>query len=205
MNFIRRIEISIGQFLTGLGFDMRAKLIIIFVIIKVIPLVLLTLIAWGQFRYLAGELNRRTGELKNKANEALVKMGEVAVKDSVSALDNSAIIRLERTSTDLAKLVAEFLYERDDDILYAAGLEPNEAVYRHFLNSKKRTLIKQREWVRADDGNSWVPKEPLALGPYSPSSNSENDTNYHNRPQEIWETEERPLYLEMTYLDLAGN
>jgi signal transduction histidine kinase/CheY-like chemotaxis protein len=205
MNFIRRIETSIGKFFIGLGFGMRAKLITIFIIIKVIPLVLLTIIAWGQFRYLAEELNRRTEELKNKANEALVKMGDVAVADSVSALNNSAIIRLERTSTDLAKRVADFLYERDNDILYAAGLEPDAAVYRHFLNSKKGELIKQREWVLAEDGNSWVAKEPLALGAYSPSTNSENNTNYRNRPRELWETEERPLYLEMTYIDLAGN
>ena len=43
------------------------------------------------------------------------------------------------------------------------------------------------------------------IGAHSPSSNRENDTNYRNRPRELWETEERPLYLEMTYVDLAGN
>jgi signal transduction histidine kinase/AmiR/NasT family two-component response regulator/HAMP domain-containing protein len=205
MNPLQRVELYIGQLLTRLGFGMRAKLIILFVIIKVIPLVMLTFIAWGQFQFLAGEVNRRTEELRNRANEALTEMGEVAVEDSVSALNASAIIRLERISTDMAKSVADFLYQRDSDILYAAGLEPGAAAYRHFLNFKKRPLIKQREWVLAPDGNSWVPKDPLTLGAFSPSGNSENNTNYRNRPQELWETEERPLYLEMTYVDLAGN
>jgi signal transduction histidine kinase/CheY-like chemotaxis protein/HAMP domain-containing protein len=205
MNPLRRIESFIGNFLTARGFGIRAKLIIIFVIIKVIPLVLLTLIAWGQFRYLAEELNKRTEELKNKANDALTNLGSISVEDSVLALNDSAIIRLERTSTDLAKSIANFLYQRDDDILYVAGLEPDEAAYRHFLNHRNGSLVKQREWILAADGNSWIPVEPLTIGVYSPSTNSENNTNYRNRPPELWETEERPLYLEMTYIDTSGN
>ncbi|MDR0388611.1 MAG: hybrid sensor histidine kinase/response regulator, partial [Spirochaetaceae bacterium] len=184
---------------------MRAKLIIIFVIIKVIPLLLLTFMAWRQAVRLGGELNRRTQELTAKANDALAEMGRIAVEDSVGALNNLATEQIERTSTDTAKRVADFLYERDRDILYAAGLPPDEAAYQHFLSSKTGRLIKEREWVLDDAGTAWVPKEALATGDYSPSTNSENDTNYHNLPRILWETEERPLYLEMTYVDLNGN
>ncbi|MDR2478416.1 MAG: response regulator [Treponema sp.] len=205
MKIIQRIEFAIGQVLTKMGFDMRAKLIIIFIIIKVIPLALLTLIAWAQFRNMASELRRRTAELKNESNDALNRMGQVAVEDSVDALNNFAIMQMERSSTDLASHIASFLYDRDNDIIYAAGLEPNEAAYRHFLRSKTRALIKQQEWMLSDDGRTWVPQKPVSYGMYSPSSNGENDTNYHNRPGEQWETELRPLYLEMTYVDLAGN
>ncbi|MDR0447379.1 MAG: response regulator [Treponema sp.] len=205
MKFLKQIESTVGQFLTKRGFNTRTKLILIFVIIKVIPLLLLTFIAWGQFRHLVKELENRAGELKSKANEALANMGHIAVEDSVSALDNSAIRELERASTDIAKKIADFLYQRDDDILYAADLEPDGAVYRHFLNHKKSVLIKQRKWILAPDGNSWISEEDLSIGAYSPSTNSENETNYRNRPQELWKTEERPLYLEMSYLDPAGN
>ncbi|MDR1862664.1 MAG: PAS domain-containing protein [Treponema sp.] len=184
---------------------MRSKLILIFVIIKVIPLVFLTLVAWGQARNLGIELERRTEELKEKANTALNKIGDIAVENSVKALDNSATEQIERISTDLARRVADFLYDRDKDILYAAELEPSEEAYGRFLDHKTRSLIKQREWVLAPDGKSWIPETPPALDGYSPSTNRENDTNYHNRPREIFETEERPLYLEMTYLDLQGN
>jgi PAS domain S-box-containing protein len=184
---------------------MRAKLILIFVLIKVIPLVLLTLVAWSQARNLGLELNRRTEELKEKANTALNKMGDIAVEDSVKALNNSAAEQIERTSTDLAQRVADFLYDRDRDILYAAGLEPSEAAYRHFLAFNTRSLVKQRKWILAPDGKSWIPEEEAAFGAHSPSTNPENDTNYRNRPRELFETEERPLYLEMTYVDLNGN
>ena len=52
MTIIKKIETSLGQFLTRLGFGMQAKLIILFVVIKVIPLALLTVIAIHQFYYL---------------------------------------------------------------------------------------------------------------------------------------------------------
>ena len=200
-----RLQTTIGQFLTERGFDMRAKLIVIFVVINVVPLVLLTFIAWGQVRFLVESLKDRAENMKNKANTALNHMGQIATEDAVTALNYATIIEFERTSTDIANAVANFLYQRDDDILYAASMEPGEAIYRDFIDFRKGRLVKQRDWILTPDGNSWIPSRPLTMGPYSASSNTENNTNYRNRPRELWETEERPLYLEMTYLDLAGN
>ncbi|MDR1429775.1 MAG: response regulator [Spirochaetaceae bacterium] len=184
---------------------MRAKLILIFVIIKVIPLLLLTVLAWRQAHNLGGELSRRTRSLIEEADNSLTTMGNLAVEDSVAALNALATEQIERTSTDLARRVADFLYERDNDILYAASLEPGETSYRNFLAHRSRPVVKQREWALSEDNKSWVPKEPLKTGQYSPSSNPENDSNYHNIPQILWDTEDRPLYLEMTYVDPEGN
>jgi signal transduction histidine kinase/PAS domain-containing protein/ActR/RegA family two-component response regulator len=158
-----------------------------------------------QFRRLASRLYERSDNLKTEASAALKKLGSIATEDSVKSLNDLAITQIERASTDIAKQVANFLYDRDEDILYAAELEPDETAYRLFLKQKKRPIVKQREWILSEDGQSWVVKEALESGEYSPSSNIENDTIYHNRPAELWETEERPLYLEMTYVDLAGN
>jgi signal transduction histidine kinase len=200
-----KIRLSVEKFINSLGLGMRTKLILIFVIIKVIPLVLLTILAWRQSNMLGKELGRRTQILVEQANVALDETGSIAVHDSVQALDNLAIEQIERTSTDMARQVADFLYDRDSDILFLASLEPDEAVYRRFVETKTRSLVKQREWVLSEDQTHWIPEEPLRFGEYSSSSNPENDTNYHNRPREIWETEERPLYLEVTYVDLSGN
>jgi hypothetical protein len=205
MNIISRLEVSIGRILTKLGLGMRAKLIIIFVIIKVIPLVVLTIMAWNQARNLGGELNRRTQELTVKSNEALAKTGAVAVDDSVRALNNFATDDIERISTDMAKRVADFLYDRDRDIRYAAGLRPGRESYRHFIENKRGDLVKSGEWELSADGSRWVPAKPAAEPKAVASSNRENDTSFRYRPPDNFETESRPLYLEMTYIDLEGN
>ncbi|MDR1971855.1 MAG: response regulator [Treponema sp.] len=199
------VKSGIEKFINSLNLPMRSKLILIFVVIKVIPLLILAVLAWRQSQILGRELSLRTQALVEEANNALRTTGNLAVADSVKALNASATEQIERTSTDLARQVADFLYDRDDDIRYAAELEPDEAAYRRFLTHRNGSLIKQQPWVLAEDGKSWIPPEPLKTGPYSPSSNPENDSNYHNLPRILWETESRPLYLEMTYVDLAGN
>ncbi|MDR3167059.1 MAG: hypothetical protein LBT93_03870, partial [Treponema sp.] len=103
------LRIAVEGFLSRLGLGMRTKLILIFVIIKVIPLVLLTFLAWRQARLLGEELSRRARELSSKANEALIKTGALAVNDSVEALNDFATEDIERISTDMARRVADFL------------------------------------------------------------------------------------------------
>ena len=203
MKIIGRIVSFIRRLFARMG--MQTKLIIIFSLITVIPLLLVTLVALNQFNYLGTRLGVSVGAMKNEANIALTKMGSIAVEDSVEALNNSTIIQLERTSTDLANRIADFLYQRDNDILYVAELDPGETAYRHFVTSKIGKMVKKREWVLAMDGNSWIPVETLPRGEESPSTNPENNTNYRNRPPEQWQMEDHPLYHEITYLDLAGN
>jgi signal transduction histidine kinase/HAMP domain-containing protein/ActR/RegA family two-component response regulator len=205
MKNMQRIVQFISRNLSKIGVNMRTKLIVIFVVIMVIPLLCLFFIALFQYRHLGTELYVQSEALKQESYDAVIKMGDVAVEGSVTALDDAVIKQLERTSTDIARQVAGFLYDRDNDILYASELEPDEVTYRLFLKHTTKSLIKQRDWVLSDDGASWVAVSPSAKGTYSLSTNSQNEINYHNRPVDIWETEERPLYLEMTYVDLAGN
>jgi PAS domain S-box-containing protein len=203
--YIGLFRLFIERIFSRLGMGMRAKLILVFVVIKVIPLVLLTFLAWRQSRLLGGELNRRTMELTRSANEALTRTGAIAVDDSVKALNSSATDNIERMSTDMARRVAEFLYARDQDILAAAKLIPGDERYRRFIEDRTGSLIKPGEWKLAEDGKSWVPVNPPSGGKEVFSSNRENDTSFHYRPPDTFAYEERPLYLEMTFVDLEGN
>ena len=205
MKTFRQIISFFEQLYRKLGLDMKAKLIIIFILITVTPLLIITVVAINRFNYLGTELQVSIGAMKDEANDALAKMGNIAVEDSLEALSNSAITQLERTSTDLANKIADFLYQRDTDILFIARLEPGEATYRHFVQTKTGKVIKKRDWVLAEEGQSWVPTEPLFRNRDSQSTNPENDSNYQHRPSEQWEKEDLPLYHEITYLDLAGN
>jgi signal transduction histidine kinase/CheY-like chemotaxis protein len=186
------------------GLGMRAKLIIIFVIIKVIPLLILTVLAWMQSRSLGEELGVRTAELTVKANSSLETMSGIAVNDSVNALNERATDDIERMTTDTARRIADFLYSRDDDILAAAALVPDENNYRVFVENRRGLLVKEGEWELAEDGKSWVPKKNREQGVPVKSSNAENDVAFHYRPPDSFEYENRPLYLEITFVDTEG-
>ena len=197
-------RIRFDQMCTRFGFGMRAKLIVLFVVIKVLPLVLLALIAWRQSWELGEDLKRRTMEIEGKAVQALSQTGEISIDDAVSALDQRARDDIERMSTDAARHVAAFLYARDDDVLFAAALEPREEVYREFVERQRGSLIKQGTWVLAQEGASWVradkPQSHRQIG----SSIEENDHSFHYRPPETFEHTSKPLYHEMTFVDLKG-
>ncbi|MDR2663753.1 MAG: response regulator [Treponema sp.] len=202
---LARIRRSIENLINRTGFGIRTKLIIIFVIIKVIPLMLLTVLAWRQAVRLGRILDRHSEEFIAAAGGALSRTGEIAVNDSVQALNAGAIDKIERMSTDLAARVANFLYDRDRDILYAAGLPPSAGAYLHFIRNKTGILIEPRKWILSPDQSCWVPEEDLEEGVVTVSSNSENNTGYRNRPPDLFRTGERPLFLEMTFIDTAGN
>ncbi len=187
-----------------LGLGMRAKLITLFIFIKVVPLVLIALLAWSQASRLGGELLIRTGEIANKAKTALSETGNLAVADAVKALDNRAREDIERMSTDTARYVASFLYDRDADVRLAAILPRTEHEYQRFVEILRGFLVKPGKWELAPDGKSW---RPVAQPPASPpvtSSIEENDHSFHYRPAEGYEYESRPLYLEITFVGLDG-
>ncbi len=198
------LRIRLEQMFTRLGFGMRAKLIILFVIIKVLPLVLLALIAWRQSWELGEDLKRRTAEMAEKAVQALSQTGEIAVNDAVAALDERAREDIERMTTDAARQVAAFLYARDDDILFAAALEPREDLYRDFVERQQGKLLKQEEWTLAQDGASWVRAKTPPSRDRVVSSIAENDHSFHYRPPEAFQYIAKPLYREMSFVDLTG-
>jgi len=183
---------------------MRAKLIALFVVIKVIPLVLLAILAWRQAWFLGEELQQRTELLTTTAKQAVEKTGEVSIADAVEALDNRARDDIERMTTDTARRVAAFLYARDTDILMAATLQPDADTYKAFLAQKRGILIRPGTWELSDDGTSWVDVTPTGQINAISSSNPENTTNFHYRAPEQFDYANRPLYLEMTFVDLQG-
>ena len=193
---------SFGRLLNRLNLKLRPKLILIFLLVKVIPIILLTVIAFTQITSL-GHILR-----------------ELAVADATKALNNSARESIERLTTDTAAAVSKFLYQRDDDIRLLAELvskantadDINETI-RVFADGKTGRIMRQRDWVIAADGMSWVEKEPHTYSDLvNVSSNRENNDelfgssfNYRTPDYFMQFNEYVPLYDEVTYIDLNGN
>ena len=187
IEFFRNLSM---RFWNRLGFGIQAKLILIFLIVKVIPLILLAAIAWHEFIILGDALK------------------EISVNDSKTALNDMAVDNIERMSTDTALSVANFLYSRDADILYLAGIEPSEENYRRFVENKRGRLVKKEEWRLAPDGKSWISAALPVKGETGGASSNEenNDMNGFNyRPPDTARYANVPLYDEITFIDLNGN
>jgi len=185
----------------------RGKLIAIFVLIKVVPLVLLAWFAWYATSQLGEDVSSKAGSMADAMLSTIKSVGKTVTDDSIRALDLRSREAIESLTTDAAKEIAGFLYDRDADIRQAAALEPSNASFRRFMNERSRPIYQHGPWKLADDGKSWVAEKPVlreakVTRPVLP----DNAKDFHARPPEYFgESEQRPVFVEMTYVDLNGN
>ncbi|MDR0576138.1 MAG: EAL domain-containing protein [Candidatus Accumulibacter sp.] len=186
-------------------FSVRVRLILLFVAIKVVPLLLLLWVAWSQMQVTAGHVGRQIDELATTASNAVHQVGSVAIDDAVKALDTRARDEIERLTTDTALRVADFLYGRDADVRYAATLDPDAAAYRNFVENKRRDVIAHGPWRLNAAGTDWEPESVQSADPYEAAPGSRDNANsFHYRSPKSLRTENLPLYLEMTFVGLDG-
>lgn len=193
---------KLPAFLIGI----RGKLIAIFVLIKVIPPLLLAGFAWHAAQQLGAEVSVKAGGMAESMLSSIKTVGQTVTDDSIRALDLRSREAIEALTTDAAKEIADFLYDRDRDIQAAAGIEPSETTFRRFLADRNRPIFQHAKWKLADDGKSWVPETPVVReAKVTRPILADNAKDFHARaPEYFGEQEIRPLFVEMTFVDLNG-
>ncbi|MFZ4537142.1 ATP-binding protein [Propionivibrio sp.] len=183
----------------------RAKLILIFVAIKVVPLVLLAWYAWQAAQGLGEGVSSRALEMADAMRVTQQQTGKTANDDAVRALDERSREAIESLTTDLARQVADFLYDRDKEVLQASALDPSEAAYRRFLAGHTRELYEHGKYVPTVDGKGWMPLDPFrATNPVRPPL-PDNAKDFHTRlPENYGDKKLQPLFLEMSFIDVGG-
>ncbi|MDR0937307.1 MAG: response regulator [Oscillospiraceae bacterium] len=215
--FITSVEKALMTFLNRFRFNLKTKLLLIFIAVKVIPLVLLAFIAWSQLGQMGESLNR------------------LATDEAVEALNASAVENIERLTTDTANKLAEFLYDRDTDILhiaYVARLCYGDAeriadAFASFAESRSGRLVKPStyalsadgtEWIRAEnadvydigkpldaEGNTQIPLGDTIGGSTNPENEQLRDgSTFNPRAATYLQYERAPLYDEITFIGLDG-
>lgn len=188
------------------GDGIREKLIAIFVVIKVLPLIALAAFAAREIGLLGDTFKDKSNEMVANTKTLVSETGTLASESSIAALDLKSRENIERLTEDIAASVADFLYTRDKDILQAAHLPVAEDQYRSFLAIRTREVVYHPDWVLSEDGSRWQPptasaEAPPAVEPGSP----DNRKDFHAQPpRRASKTRIQPLYHEMTFVDLDG-
>ncbi|MDV7339750.1 HAMP domain-containing sensor histidine kinase [Terasakiella sp. A23] len=187
-------------------FGIRGKLISIFLLIKVIPLVLLAWMTWQAVIDFGDTAAEKSKVITDQMRQTVHDAGNLASKNSVEALDDKARESIERQTTDLARNVAQFLYERDSEILYAATMDPTDAAYQNFLKSRTKSVSDHGTWVLNESGDKWVPEAPRTNSPTLRTAQIDaNKKQFSYRiADQLKASNQRPLYLEMSFIDKSG-
>ncbi|MDR2548732.1 MAG: response regulator [Desulfobulbus sp.] len=200
---------SPGQSAVKTGwFGMREKLILLFVVIKVLPLIGLMFVADRQVSQLGEAFIDKSNEVVHTTQNLVNQTGALATESSIRALDLKSREAIERLTTNLARQVADFLYARDDNIIQASSLPLSEEAYRKFVTVYKKEVVRPHEWVLNKERTAWVPKEPpapLDTPAQVPYGAPDNEKDFHySAPDRPGIRTMQPLYHEMTFFDLAG-
>lgn len=141
----------------------RTKLIILFIFIKVIPLIFLAVITLLGIYSLSDFFTDNTNQLKETTKEVVTSTANIAVEDSILALDRKTQESLEKMAGRIAMSVSDFLYERDDDLRFLATLPRDRTTYANFMRSKSKLIKKDQRsnYYYNDSTSSWVRREPL--------------------------------------------
>ena len=172
------------------------KLLISYLILSIIPLIIVGYIANKNLSDTGLQSVRRAEEMANENLRAAEEIGKTSIADSVQALDRKSTEAIELRTVELASRIADFLYERDRDILILASFDPDHARYFDvYLRSNRDVII-----TKAGKG---APGNKGKAGELQPK-NPENKEAWRHLPPPDFSRVSKPLYREITFVDLRG-
>ena len=188
------------------NFTIKIKLILIFLIIKIIPLLLIVYIAYNGAIELEKYVQDSTRYLFNKNKEIILNTANASIEDSIKNLDEKSQNSLERLSFEIANKVADFLYERDEDILFLSKLDLNNNLLKKFYESKNKNIIIHEKYNYDEKTKKWVSsKKPTrVIRKYTNSQLKDNEKEFNYTDPLIFKNKSIPLYKEISYFDLKG-
>lgn len=184
----------------------KVKLIFIFIIMKIIPLLAISYIAYDGVIKLETYLNDSTKLLFNQSKEIIVNTANLSIEDSIKNLDKKSKESLEKISYEIANNIADFLYERDKDILFLSKLDLNQQVLDDFFMAKNKKITIHSQYYYDDKENDYKTDEILQKDERAKKSanlkDNEKEFNYIDPIK--FQEKTIPLYKELSYFDLKG-
>jgi signal transduction histidine kinase len=187
--------------------SIRIKLIIIFILIKIIPLLFIAYIAYEGVLKLDNYLIKSTKFLFNQSKEIIINTANASTDDSIKNLDKKSQEALEKVTYEIANHVADFLYERDKDILFLSKLNLNQNILQGFYDSKRKNITVHGDYYYDDVSNSYKTNENLKVEQRSNKTANlvDNRKEFNYIDPISFSKKEIPIYKEITFFDLNGN
>ena len=184
----------------------KVKLIFLFIIIKVIPLLAISYIAYNGVMKLDLYLNDSTKLLFDQSKNIIQNTANLSIEDSIKNLDKKSQESLEKISYEIANKIAEFLYERDNDILLLSKLELNQKTLEKFYEVKNKNITIHGKYYYDNSSSEYKNNEQIIkeqrVNTKANLKDNEKEFNYID-PLEF-KIKSIPIYKELNYFDLDG-
>ena len=122
-------------------FGILQKILVSFLAISLIPLLILGYIVNENLRDIGRQAVQRAAQMGRDDLTHTEELGKISIADSVRALDMKSTEAIELRTVELALRIADFLYERDRDILLLSAFAPEPRSYLAIYRALNRDVI----------------------------------------------------------------
>jgi len=182
----------------------KIKLILLFIIIKILPLLVMTYISYISIKNLNEYMNKSTTYLSNKSKEIILNTANESINDSITNLNKKSQESLERLTLEIANRVSEFLKQRDSDILFLSKLDITDKTLKEFYNSKEKEIVVHDKYNYNDKKQKWYIDNKIPNNNFTPKILSDNKTDFNYNPESLVKTKLIPIYKEISFFNLEG-
>ncbi len=185
--------------------SIKIKLIILFIIIKVLPVVLILFLSLQGIEKLNQFFIQNTTKVFSENKNILEKTAKVVISDSINSLDKKSQESIEKLTIQVANQVANLLKSVDNDILFLSKLNLNQKILENFYNTKKLQQQVDPKYIFNDKTQKWERKEKLnIIKPNNIKLNEDNKKEFKIREIKQYKTKFFPKYKEIVFFDLNG-
>jgi signal transduction histidine kinase len=183
----------------------KAKLILLFVIMKVIPLLIISYIAIVGAKNIGEYFTEDSVKIITSGEKVLKDTANIAISDSIKALDKRSQESIERLTFEIATSVADFLYERDNDLLFLSNTKIDKNILQSFYNSKQRAITTHGKYSYDETTNTWITDQKISKSTQELKADlKDNEKEFSHNPRVNIKKKKIPIYKEITFFDLYG-
>ncbi len=184
--------------------SIRYKLIILFVLIALLPLAVMGYFINKNLETTVLQMVQKTEEMGKRSLQSTRDTGSTAINDAVTQLDKKSTEAIELRTIEVAAKIADFLIERDLDILNLSVHSPSPQLYSNYIQTNTRDVILHSEHdFSKKDISEKIPKTISEANTIA-WKNSDNKTNWHHTPPGNYRKNSKPLYKEITFIGTNG-
>ncbi|MAD42883.1 MAG: two-component sensor histidine kinase [Arcobacter sp.] len=184
----------------------KVKLILLFIVIKIVPLIIITYISYKGIKNLNEYMNDSTTYLYNQSKEIILNTANESINNSIENLNKKSQLSLERLSLEVAEKISEFLKQRDEDILFLSKMQINDKLLEDFFNNKKKEIVVHNNYIYDKNNEKWISAEidKNKRDTYQPKILKDNKQDFNYMAPLNVKTKTIPIYKEISFFNLNG-
>ena len=187
------------------SFKIKSKLIILFILLKVIPIAIIAFIAFYGAISLEKKLIPNIEKIYKQHHNTFKIASSEFIKENITSLDSAYQNNIENQGVEIGKQIANFLYQRDQDIILLTTLPIAYSTFKNFATVNTSPLRIPAKYSYDKKYGIWKSLNKEVIKPVSISVPLPQTSKYYScKHSSKIQNKQVPIYKEISFINLSG-